>query len=323
LEQVSANTNTLTDMKKPNFFIVGAAKAGTSSLWGYLDEHPEIFMSQKKEPGFFCDEWPGHNDINRYFQLFDAAQDSHKRVGEASTCYLSCPGTAENLRRYAEENGIENVKIIIVLRNPADRAYSLYNWQVQEGYEYAGSFEKALDMEPQRLNLKFPNGALTGGYKYNYLYYNSGLYHDQVMEYYEAFGQENVHIEIFEEFIKQTEARLTRIYRFLELDNRHFLPEITVYNPSYDVIAPWLQFGLRKINQTVIERRPIRKLIRSKSQRDALLNLGLKKHKPPKINPDVRARLLERYQPEIERLSVLINRDLSPWLAAKDAKRFA
>lgn len=308
-------------MKKPNFFIVGAAKAGTSSLWGYLNEHPEIFMSQKKEPGFFCDQWPGPKDIERYFPLFEDANDTHTRVGEASTCYLSCPNTATNLARYCREHGIDNPKIIVVLRNPADRAYSLYNWQVQEGYEYAATFEKAIEMEESRMQMPFPNSSLTGGYKYNYLYYHSGLYHDQLLEYFDAFGRDNVHIEIFEDFVKQTEARLIRIYRFLNLNNRNFLPQITVYNPSYDVVAPWLQFGLRKINQTVIERRPMRKLIKSKAQRDLLLNLGLKKQKPPRIDPEVRTRLLERYRPEIQRLQVLLDRDLSFWLAPKAAVR--
>jgi hypothetical protein len=309
-------------MKKPNFFIVGAAKAGTSSLWGYLNEHPEIFMSQKKEPGFFCDQWPGPKDIERYFTLFEEATESHNRVGEASTCYLSCPHTAANLARYCEAHGISHPKIIVVLRNPVDRAYSLYNWQVQEGYEYAGSFEKAVALEESRKQLTFPHGGLTGGYKYNYLYYHSGLYHDQLVEYFEAFGREHIHVEIFEEFVKQTEARLTRIYRFLELENRHFLPELTVYNPSYDVVAPWLQFSLRKINQAVIERRPMRKLIKSKAQRDLLLNLGLKKQKPPRIDPQVREQLLARYRPEIERLEVLLGRDLSFWLASQSTAKY-
>lgn len=306
-------------MKKPNFFIVGAAKAGTSSLWGYLNEHPEIFMSQKKEPGYFCDQWPGPKDLDRYLSLFEEANDSHNRVGEASTCYLSCPNTAANLVRYCEEHGISHPKIIVVLRNPADRAYSLYNWQVQEGYEYASSFEKAIEWEESRKQLTFPHGRLTGGYKYNYLYYHSGLYHDQLVEYFEAFGRENVHVEIFENFVKQTEARLIRIYRFLELENHNFLPDLTVYNPSYDVVAPWLQFSLRKINQTVIERRPVRKLIKNKAQRDMLLNLGLKKQKPPRIDPKTRQWLLERYRPEVERLEVLLGRDLSFWLTPKSA----
>jgi hypothetical protein len=308
-------------MKKPNFFIVGAAKAGTSSLWGYLNEHPEIFMSQKKEPGFFCDQWPGSKDIKRYFTLFKAASESHLRVGEASTCYLSCPGTAANLAHYCEEHGIGNPKIVVVLRNPADRAYSLYNWQVQEGYEYASTFEKAVGLEESRMKMSFPNHSLTGGYKCNYLYYHSGLYHDQLMEYFEAFGRENVHIEIFEEFVKHTEARLIRLYRFLELKNRNFLPQITVYNPSYDVVAPWLQFGLRKINQAVIERRPLRKLIKSKAQRDVLLNLGLKNQKPPRIDPEIRANLLARYRPEIDRLEVLLGRDLSCWRTSKNTAK--
>ncbi|MEO0897283.1 MAG: sulfotransferase [Bacteroidota bacterium] len=298
---------------KPNFFIIGAAKSGTSSLWGYLNEHPEIFMSIPKEPGYFAPEWPGPKEEGRYLKIFQNAQSAHKRIGEASTMYLSCPGTAEQILTFCQKNQIKDPKLVVMLRNPADRAYSLYNWQVQEGYEYAGSFEKAISLEENRRSLKFPNPWLTGGYKYNYMYFHSGLYADQIQDYVEKFGKENLHVLIFEEFIQDAPTHLKEIYDFLGLELKDFLPEIKVYNPSYEVYSPLLQFGLRWVNRATIEKRPIRWFIKSKEQRDTLINLGHKKNKPPKLDPAKRKTLLNKYMSDIQKLEQHLDRDLSIW----------
>ena len=291
--------NQVRNIQKPNFFIIGAAKSGTSSLWGYLDEHPEIFMSKKKEPGYFAPEWPGRKIEERYLNLFNEADNSrHKRIGEASTMYLSCPGTAANIYQFAEENRIDDIKLIAMLRNPADRAYSLYNWQVQEGYEYAANFAKAMQLEEQRSAMPFPN---------------SGLYSSQVEEYFDFFGRDRVMIIIFEEFIRDIPTHLFQIYDFLDLDLKDFQPDIKVYNPSYDVHASWLQFGLRKINQTIIEKKPVRWLIKTKEQRDRLLSWGLKNQKPPKLEQDIRRDLLSNYKGDINKLESLLHKDLSIW----------
>src|SRR5687767_12736237 len=106
----------------PNFFVCGAARSGTTSLWEYLRQHPDIYMPaaiEHKEPSYFCDLY-GMSDWNQYLALFREA-GNRKRVGEASGPYLTSPESAGRLKEAAPE-----ARIIILLRDPAERAWSLY-----------------------------------------------------------------------------------------------------------------------------------------------------------------------------------------------------
>src|SRR5215831_9169458 len=110
---------------KPNFLIAGASKAGTTSLHDYLSQHPNIFMSSFKEPNYFVPNY-AYNDWERYLSLFRGARDE-KAVGESSTGYLFCEESPAWIKSV-----LGNVRIIVVLRNPARRAQSLYWWMVRE-----------------------------------------------------------------------------------------------------------------------------------------------------------------------------------------------
>src|SRR4051794_34967159 len=124
----------------PNFLIIGAAKAGTTSLYHYLRQHPDVYMSTIKEPNYFCfeeqlPEYAPVRTLAEYESLFDGAS-SQPAVGEASTQYLN---SAAAPRRIA--NILPNVRLIVSLRNPADRAYSSYLGRVWGGRERAGVSE--------------------------------------------------------------------------------------------------------------------------------------------------------------------------------------
>ena len=152
--------------RSPNFFIVGAARSGTTSMWEYLKQHPDIFMPEGfayKEPSYFCNLY-GYNDFNLYLELFAGVKEE-KAVGEASTPYLTSPESAAWIREVYPA-----AKIIILLRNPVDRAYSMYNWMIKEGYEGVYPFEEALDVEKVRIkdeHFKYINPQ----YYHNYLYF--------------------------------------------------------------------------------------------------------------------------------------------------------
>lgn len=295
-------------MNSPNFFIVGAAKSGTTSMWRYLTQHPEVFMPSekiKKEPAYFSDI-SGYESEDRYYSLFDDVQKQHTAVGEASTAYLTDPSSAE---RIASE--IPEARIIIMLRNPVDRAYSLYNWMTQEGYEYASSFRHALELEEKRVgdeNFKRENAE----YYYNYLYFRSGLYANQVKRYIDNFGRESILFLTFEEFTCNTRLVYRRTCRFLGV-NPFFSPDLRVYNKSSNAFYPPLQYALRRVlgvfnhllGRTTIE----------KDRRDSLLQLGLSRQSPPDLQPSLRAELKEAYREDIQRLETLIGQDLSVWYA--------
>ena len=292
--------------KIPNFFIVGAAKAGTSTLWKCLKEHPHIYMPDDelyKEPGFFSDLY-GIEDFAKYLNLFAHARSFHKAIGEATTAYLTDPFSARNIKKI-----IPDAKIIIILRNPADRAYSLYNWMVQEGYEYAPSFEQALKLEDKRINKKIPN-FWEPGYKWDYLYFRSGLYYEQVERYIDLFS--NILILKFDDFIYNPIITYQNICDFLEIGFHpiHFKKE----NISYSVYHPYLQFALRKLINffNFLKNKFID--IKTKKDRDRLMLLGVKKNKPTKLERHIRTELLKRYKEDIEKLSDLTNIDFTYWL---------
>jgi hypothetical protein len=290
----------------PNFFIVGAAKSGTTSMWRYLKQHPEVFMPDgkiKKEPAYFS-ELAGYESQDRYYSLFENAQEQHVAVGEASTAYLSDPSSPE---RIAAE--IPDARIIIMLRNPVDRAYSLYNWMTQEGYEYASSFEHALELEEKRVedeHFKHENPQ----YYYNYLYFRSGLYSEQVKRYSDKFDEEDILVLIFEEFVLDTASAYRGACRFLGVDPS-FTPDLKVHNESRDVFYPPLQYLIRRLSG-LFNRLAGRTTV-EKDRRDALLNVGLSAQPPPDLQTSLRAELREAYRNDVQRLESLIGRDLGLW----------
>lgn len=228
-------------MKKPNLFIVGSAKSGTSSLWQHLKNHPDVFMpidEINKEPAYFSNKKTKWNSYQKYLDLFKDASDQHKWLGEASTAYLTDPCSAKRIYEYDS-----NVKIIILLRNPSTRAYSLYNWMVQDGYEYVETFEKALKLEKQRIKINIPN-YFEPEYYYNYHYFSSGLYFEQIKRYHNLFKDRLLIIK-FENYIQNFEYEFTRICDFLDIKSIH--TKEVYLNKSIRVLYPPLQFLLRKL----------------------------------------------------------------------------
>ena len=183
--------------KLPNFLIVGAAKSGTSSLHNYLNQHPEVFMPsynkegmKVKEPRFLIKDLVQHRLHNgvwsweEYKSLFNEVKNEIS-IGESTVLYLYYYEHAiDNIKKYLGEN----VKIIIMLRNPTDRAYSAFQ-HVSRGFKEQNSFEEALKIEEGRMD-KEPSLTPMVMYK------EMGLYHDMVRAYKENF--KNVHIIFYE-----------------------------------------------------------------------------------------------------------------------------
>jgi len=224
--------------RMPDFFICGAARSGTTSLWQYLRQHPDIYMPpaiEHKEPSYFCDLY-GMKDWQAYLSLFRDAGNK-KRLGEASGPYLTSPESAGRIKAAAPDAGI-----IISLRNPVERAWSLYKWMHTNGYEKLPSFAEALATEESRLeNADFIRN--NGQYYYNFLYFHSGLYHDQVKRFFDTFGRDRVRVIIFEEFTEAPSEHIKAAYKFLEVDPA-FSPALEVHNAS-DRAYGDLEKGLR------------------------------------------------------------------------------
>jgi len=226
----------------PEFFIVGAAKSGTTSLWQYLRQHPAIFMPADitwKEPSFYCDSY-GVSDLAFYLSLFKEAKPD-QIIGEASTPYLSSPESPGRIHGAAPES-----KIIIMLRNPVDRAYSLYKWMHHEKYEKADSFEEALEIEVK--SRKDDEAFLkdNGHFYWDFLYFHSGLYFEQVRRYYDLFSASQIKVIIFEDFARRGLEITKEVYAFLGVDS-DFTPEIKIHNegaPGYPALSAELRRSL-------------------------------------------------------------------------------
>jgi hypothetical protein len=297
-------------VKYPNLFIVGAARSGTTSLWWNLKHHPKVFMPSDelhKEPAFFSDK-NQKMTLRTYLSLFEGANNDHELIGEASTAYLTDFKSAERLKDFNPQ-----AKIIIALRNPAERAYSLYNWMVQEGYEHALSFQKALALEEKRLKKRIPN-FWEPEYYWNYMYFSSGLYFEQVQRYLTLF-KKNVCIITFDCLKKELKKTYNQICNFLEIEPNKIFPE--TQNPSMCVYHPWIQFFSRKINNYafVVISKVFKKTIYLKKKRDRFLNLTLIKRPPPALAPKLKAHLTNRYQNNIINLNKLVKDiDFSCWI---------
>jgi len=300
-------------MVMPNFFIIGAPKAGTSSAYNYLRQHPQVFMSPVKEPYFF--QFIGETievkgpkdrdlpiykmavtDTNTYKSLFNGA-DKFKAVGEASPLYLYSSKACTNIY-----STLPQAKLIVFLRNPVDRAYSSYLHMVREGLETSEDFSQALAQEDWRIR---ENWAWLFHYK------RLSLYYPHVKRYKDVFGPDQFRVYLYEDFEKNPLGVIQRIFDFLEVDPT-FNPDVSLrHNVTGVPRSRWLHKFLR-------EEHPIKSWIRPIFSEDFIVrmlvtirNLNLNK---PELTEYSRNALLEMFRDDIRQLQTLINRDLSNWL---------
>ncbi|MBI5627067.1 MAG: sulfotransferase domain-containing protein [Nitrosomonadales bacterium] len=198
--------------KPPHFLIVGAPKAGTTSLYRYLQQHPQIFMPENKEPRFFCGYSTDafefgkkyfHSEIvstkEDYLALFRDAP-AGAISGEASTDYLSCPQAANRIHAWNP-----SAKIIIMLRNPVERAYSEYQHSIAAKFQ-TSNFWESLCLEEERIKQH---------YDPIFWHVRRGLYFEAIKEYIELFGKDRIRIIFFEEFANSTATVVASLFEFL------------------------------------------------------------------------------------------------------------
>lgn len=185
----------------PNLFVVGAAKAGTTSLAYYLGQHPDIFMSPIKEPHFFSGSTPtlfeAVHDERAYLRLFDGSR-GERYLGEASPSYLDTAKAAQAIARAAPE-----ARIVISLRNPIDRAYSDY-W----GSVRLGETRPFFELVQEAVACKEGSHGLV----------RRGTYAHNVERYLSVFGPDRVRVLFFEELVSDVRPQLTELFRFLGID---------------------------------------------------------------------------------------------------------
>ncbi len=284
--------------KWPNFFIVGAAKAGTTSLHAYLNDIPGIYMSSTKEPKYFTvsDNFhyniPPIRDKKKYLNLFAKAKEE-KIIGEASPQYLRDPQTPKFIHQI-----VPQAKILISLRDPVERLYSSYLMRIRNVRKKT-TFREEIDLVFNKKTDK----------KYDYLKMGAGLYSEYVKRYLKIFGNKQVKIIIFEEFIKNTKETINDILKFLDIKYEFQNLKFEVHNKSGINRGGFLARNIRR-NRKIIS---LSQKILSPSTRRILRDTIFIKSQPkPKMDQKDREFLIKFYNDDVKNLQTLLGRKL-PW----------
>ena len=323
----------------PNLFVIGAAKAGTTSLQHYLAQHPEIFMAAVKEPNFFAFDGhvPAFNgpptngggtllddrlrreryelsvvDAPIYERLFARAGRRPVR-GDCSPAYLHFPATAARIKA-----AVPDARIIAVLRNPVDRAYSKFLQMRRDRAEPLDSFDAALEAERARER---------DGWAPTWLYARRGFYFRQLEPYFRLFGAERIHIVLHEDLLRDPQSCMRSLFAFAGVTPDVRIDSSKHHNVTSELDLPrhdWLYDHLARpflLSPSLQARVPARLagLMRPLARRILLRREA--KLTPAPLTMEIREALTARFAQDIGHLQRLIGRDLRHWLAVPTKAR--
>lgn len=298
-------------MRRPNFLIIGAAKSGTTALHSYLRQHPQIFMPEKKELNYFSPRFANTNvpkihadevvDTLDEYESYFAGVTIEKAIGEATPTYLYYEKTPERIKAL-----IPDVKLIAILRNPIERAYSAYLHAIRDWREPAKDFYEALALEPERIK---QNWSIL------YHYITVGLYSEQVDRYFFHFPKDKIKTFLYDDLLNNPQELFQEIFRFLDVDP-DFTPDITHRpNVSGKIKNTFLHTVMENL---FMKRNPIKsisRIILPKKLRQAtttsLRAMNMEKHKIP---DEYRMHLKPFFVEDMTKLQELLRRDLSAWM---------
>lgn len=289
-----------TTVTLPTFIMIGVAKGGTTSLYRYLDQHPQIYMYADKGTNFFgyedARDWKWHDEgeppLLRHFHVRSFAEyeaafagvTDEIAVGEVSPQYFRSPTAARRIHEH-----LPDVKLVASLRNPAERAFSGFLMRTRRGVKVRDAYEE-LTAEGSHVR--------------------EGFYYERLKRYFDAFPREQIRTYLFEDFKRNPIGVVQDLYGFVGVDSA-FAPDTAVrHNPANVPRSPLL-------NRLLYHPRAIRS---AKALLPERLQLAAKRIRQrnlqpaPTLPPDLRARLLELYRDDILKLGELLDRDLAVWL---------
>ena len=277
---------------KINTFIVGFPKSGTTSLHYYLNQHPDVCMSNIKEPNFFSSNEIAElyydntviKTMSDYIKLFD--HPDNKILGESSVSYIYYSSVAKKIFNYNN-----NAKIIIILRNPIDRAFSHFLMDNRLGYCNI-NFKEVIS-NPKKYPLFYQQ------------YIDIGHYYEKLKVYIDIFKKENIKILIYEDFIKETQKYVNEVFDFLEI--KRFKVDISPKNsfkkPSNFILEKLYKF---KIFRNLFNLLPIFLI-------NTIKSIFFKDVSKPILDADLKSKLFNIYEDSFSELSVLTQKDLTKW----------
>ncbi|MEB3829323.1 sulfotransferase family protein [Phormidium sp. CCY1219] len=299
-------------MQEPNFFIVGAPKCGTTALSEYLRTHPQVYMSSPKEPHYFAEDY-NHTPFTtweRYLELFADATAQHKAVGEASVHYLCSDVALENIRRVQP-----TAKIIAMLRNPVELVYSYHSQLLYNTGEDEPDFEKAWRLQGDRQTGKFLPKRCSNPRVLQYKHL--GQLGSQVEKLLAVFPASQVKLILFDDFKASPKKIYDEVLEFLQVpsDNRVDFPRVNANkghkNPllgQFTEKTPSWAIAVAKKTQSFLG-------IESFGIMNAIRKVNAKPQERTPLSPDFRAELIEEFRAENDKLSHILQRDLSHWMS--------
>jgi hypothetical protein len=298
---------------RPNFFIVGAPKCGTTALYEYLRPHPNIFLARVKEPHFFATDlgtYPFIKTPEAYAALFAESTEQHLRVGEASVYYLLSSVALPNIRQFNPD-----AKIIAMFRNPVDMVHSLHSQLLYVSEETVSDFEGAWRLQGRRgMGLDLPRGS-RGLFLLQYA--KIGQLGAQAERLLSVFPRKNVKMILYDDFAASPQVVYDEVIDFLEVphDNRREFPRINDNKRAR--MAPLRNF-LRKPPPVLRDAyRSLKQTLgagRMDALKTAIVARNTVKERRPPLSPEFRAELVETFRDDVALLSRLLNRDLSHWV---------
>jgi hypothetical protein len=286
---------------KVDFFIVGAPKAGTTSLYHYLSEHPQVEMSSQKEPDYFSDKAINEqgmyydknriNTLDKYESLF--VQKESVVYGEASVSYLFYENVAEDIKKYNP-----NAKIIIMLRNPIERAFSHYLMDYRLGL-ISDSFENIIAKKSKHKN----------AHLFYQQYIKVSKYAKQIQRYLDFFEKENILFVDYEDFKKNGSEIVFQVYDFLNISTE-FGANI---NTKYNAFKMPKNNGIRFIYSFVF----LRKILTYLLPKYLVNNISVflfKVDRKPELSMETRSLLIKIFKDDIKKLEEILSNDYLKWI---------
>ncbi|MCS4119423.1 sulfotransferase family protein [Salinibacter ruber] len=282
-------------MVLPNFFLCGAPKAGTTSVYHYLDAHPDVYMSEPKETWFFNGDRVGA--LEEYSEKYFAGYDGEYAVGEGTTGYMAFSEVPARIAQH-----IPDARLIFLLRNPIERAYSQYWYRLQRGkYRPNKSFSEVI---------RDPNDdALRVGVV------ELGMYYDHLVRYQSHFDRSEMLILLFDELVNERDKLVRNLYSFIGVEDSFVPKEMdahnsTVYPKSQSAyqVADTLWKPVREAIPNQLTR--VVKPLRSLGKR---LVYGGGTQEKPEMNPEDREYLRDVYREPNRKLAEWLDKDLSHW----------
>jgi len=301
------------EISLPNFLLIGAPKSGTTALYAYLSQHPQIYLSPEKEPHFFGFEnesldfkGPGVTmnastvtSLEDYKELFSGVNDEIA-IGEASALYLYLPTAPIGIRKY-----IPDAKLIAILRNPIDRAYASFTHLLRDNREPLLDFSEALKAEPERIR---------DNWGFLWRYTDIGFYGAQLERYYQLFPLNNLKVVLYDDFRESPLGTIQEIFGFLNVDS-DFCPDMSIRHNVSGVPKN------RILHQFINENNPVKSLLKPLLPRaireKTISNIKNKNLIKPSLSSLIREELSEVFRADIDKLQDLLQRDLSHWLQHK------